>query len=347
MTDKIQIIPLTEDALNRYRITHPDRDLRPLLRRLHRLGAFIPSSDDPASRAEHEREVEMCKLELIKWRSGIQRIMGTVENLNRQRLAYLERAKETVERTEELRATLDSEKILLARRRRERDEQIKCDEVAAKITAKGKTRLELDEQISSLQQSLADHKASHELYTQTVQARVDLFSQITALVDEVRNTKLPIDPQASLEEVPPEEEGMDVDDSSTAAAAAAASSSSARLNASALPFQPTKSSTSATSAPSTRNTSPVPTGSSMKPPPASHGLPTRPSRSAGTTSLSASNHKIPSRPSTLRSVTTPVAGSLEEGELGAEEEGEVNEDARGSKRSAATESRSRSTRARR
>ena len=108
----------------------------------------------------------MCKLELIKWRAGIERIMGSVANLKRQREVYLKRAEDTgelrhaaliviqltrysVKRTEELRATLEGEKVLLARRRRERDEQIKCDEIAAKITVKGKTRKELDEWVAS------------------------------------------------------------------------------------------------------------------------------------------------------------------------------------------------------
>ena len=108
----------------------------------------------------------MCRLELIKWRAGIERIMGSVGNLQRQREVYLKRAQDTgelslpllfhefshngvlVKRTEELRATLDGEKVLLARRRRERDEQIKCDEIAAKIIVRGKTRKELDEWVT-------------------------------------------------------------------------------------------------------------------------------------------------------------------------------------------------------
>ena len=36
----------------------------------------------------------MCRLELIKWKSGIERIMGSVENLKRQKGVYLRRAKE-------------------------------------------------------------------------------------------------------------------------------------------------------------------------------------------------------------------------------------------------------------
>ena len=48
-------------------------------------------------------------------------------------------------RTDELRQTLEEEKLLLATRRRERDRMIRCDEVAAKVTARGKSRQELDE----------------------------------------------------------------------------------------------------------------------------------------------------------------------------------------------------------
>lgn len=36
---------------------------------------------------------------------------------------------------------------MLETRRRERDRQIKCDEIAAKITARGKNRQELDEYV--------------------------------------------------------------------------------------------------------------------------------------------------------------------------------------------------------
>jgi hypothetical protein len=50
-----------------------------------------------------------------------------------------------VSKTDELRQTLEEEKVLLATRRRERDRMIKCDEVAAKVTARGKNRQELDE----------------------------------------------------------------------------------------------------------------------------------------------------------------------------------------------------------
>lgn len=53
-----------------------------------------------------------------------------------------------VNKTGSLRQTLDEEQVLLATRRRERDRMIKCDEVAAKITARGKNRQELDEYVS-------------------------------------------------------------------------------------------------------------------------------------------------------------------------------------------------------
>jgi hypothetical protein len=50
-----------------------------------------------------------------------------------------------VSKTEVLRQTLEEEKTLLETRRRERDRMIKCDEVAAKVTARGRNRQELDE----------------------------------------------------------------------------------------------------------------------------------------------------------------------------------------------------------
>ena len=91
------------DALNRFRITHPDRDLRPLLRRLNRLShtsilrraAAGPQSDDGDT--EDDAGMEMLRLELMKWRVSIERIMGSVANLERQREVYRERAEETGE----------------------------------------------------------------------------------------------------------------------------------------------------------------------------------------------------------------------------------------------------------
>ena len=55
-----------------------------------------------------------------------------------------------VSKTDELRQTLEEEKVLLATRRRERDRMIKCDEVAAKLIARGKNKQELDEYVTVL-----------------------------------------------------------------------------------------------------------------------------------------------------------------------------------------------------
>jgi hypothetical protein len=48
-------------------------------------------------------------------------------------------------RAEALHSTLAQEKELLAKRLKERDHRLQCDEVAGRITAKGKSRQQLDE----------------------------------------------------------------------------------------------------------------------------------------------------------------------------------------------------------
>lgn len=88
------------DALNRFRITHPDRDLRPLLRRLHRLQhpKLSPNQDEGGPIVEDEeqaRERESLKLEVLKWKANVERLLGSVGNLERQRAVYLRRAEET------------------------------------------------------------------------------------------------------------------------------------------------------------------------------------------------------------------------------------------------------------
>lgn len=50
-----------------------------------------------------------------------------------------------VARTEALKQTLAEEKAQLAHGLAERDHRVKCDEVAKKILARGKTRKELEE----------------------------------------------------------------------------------------------------------------------------------------------------------------------------------------------------------
>ena len=109
MTERPPIVPFSEDSLNRFRITHPDRDLRPLVRRLHRLPHLAsasqsndqdqnPDQDAHANGAfDVETEREMVRLELLKWRAGVERVMASVGNLQRQRETYFSRAQATGE----------------------------------------------------------------------------------------------------------------------------------------------------------------------------------------------------------------------------------------------------------
>ncbi|RSH94997.1 hypothetical protein EHS25_000082 [Saitozyma podzolica] len=363
--------PLSEDALNRFRITHPDRDLRPLLRRLHRLPHLsktspnddAPNTDDSSSAAEeHAREREMVRMEVYKWRAGIERVMGSAANLGRQREVYLRRAEETAARTEQLRETLLEEKALLGKKLRERDHRLQCDEVAKRIIDKGRSRQQLDEQIALLQQELSAQASSHAIFVQTAQDRAALFSRIGPIASEVIALRLPESAN---------EEKMDVDESSPPPLP-----SSSKLSAAAMPFQPgSKGSSSRGGTPAPNlNSAAIPAASG--PASASHRpssssdssrtgtsattkyvLPARPSRpnaggSSSATSVppsrSASGRtqgmsSLPARPSALRSSTTPAAAAaggrkgqggpgLEEGEVGGDEEdGEVAEVAEKSK----------------
>lgn len=80
------------DAIGRFRIIHPDKDSRPLARRLHRYAAAT-SSDAVSADLDHERE--MIRLEAMKWKLGVERVLGSVKNLERQRGTYQARAEET------------------------------------------------------------------------------------------------------------------------------------------------------------------------------------------------------------------------------------------------------------
>ncbi|WWC63971.1 uncharacterized protein I303_106577 [Kwoniella dejecticola CBS 10117] len=342
--------PFKEDALNRFRITHPDRDLKPLIRRLHRLPLLAATPD--GSEVDVELERELVRMELLKWRSGIERILGSINNLERQTEIYKRQTQDTVNKTEQLRLTLAKEKEELERKRKLREHQVKCDEIAKRILARGKGRKELDDQISNLQSSLEDHKASHALCLQTTQARLDKFNQITDLIDECRSLKLPIEPASSIEDLPTDDQKMDVDISTASSPAIAGSS---KLNLSALEFQPSVAPSVITTAPSTTKSAPSRSSSAqpissntntsantntntLKPPSSGHLLPSRPaqrSSSGGSTNTSTngapkltrqgSNPGLPARPSALRSSPTPATlhgGSLEDGEVGPEE-GEV------------------------
>ena len=108
-----QTNPDVSDALTRYRVTHPDRDLRPLLRRLHRLpflrqhllSTRLKASSATELTAEETEEVddevslenELVRLEVMKWRAGVEKTLAGVRNLERQKEGYLRLAEETSE----------------------------------------------------------------------------------------------------------------------------------------------------------------------------------------------------------------------------------------------------------
>ncbi|KAK4687690.1 hypothetical protein P7C73_g2432, partial [Tremellales sp. Uapishka_1] len=285
--------PFSEEQLNRFRIVHNDKDLRPLLRRLHRL----PVDDDD--------EKDMLRIELLKWRSGIERLIGSVRNLERQKAVYMKKAQETVQYTESVTNTLREEQGLLVQRQRERDQHIKCDEIAGKIRSRTRTRKELDDEIAALQTSVAAHRASHSIYLETISSRIATFSQITKLVEDVRSMKLPLEVAASLPhtstscEEPTlvtQEDKMQIDQPP--------SGNSTKLNSMALPFAPD----SRPKPSSTQSTS------------IAHPLPTRPTASRTATATTAAV------------ATKSAGGHFEEGELENEEEdGEVAE-VKGAKR---------------
>ena len=88
------------DAINRYRITHPDRDLRPLLRRIHQLplinGSSIDATEqDDDTKEQNKMEVEMTRIELYKWKATVERLLASARNLDRQAEKYRKGAEET------------------------------------------------------------------------------------------------------------------------------------------------------------------------------------------------------------------------------------------------------------
>ncbi|WWC91144.1 uncharacterized protein L201_006085 [Kwoniella dendrophila CBS 6074] len=356
--------PFKEDALNRFRITHSDRDLKPLIRRLNRLSVLSSTvNDNNNDDVEVEMERELVKMELLKWKLSIERILGSINNLNKQSEIYKKQTIDTVTRTEQLRAALVREKEELENKRKLREHQVKCDEIAKRILVRGKTRKELDEQISNLTESLKDHQNSHSLYIEISQSRLNTFNEITRLINECKSLKLPIEPTSTLDDIIPQQqnqqnnEKMDIDPLITVSS----SSSSSKLNLSALEFQPSipsgaspmiktdsTSSTSNKKAAATSNRASAPpqqptNTNNLKPPSSGHLLPSRPTKSNSSNSTTttgssklkrqgSSGPTLPNRPTNLRSSTTPASlhgpgphtgGSLEDGEVGPEE-GEVN-----------------------
>jgi hypothetical protein len=74
-----------------------------MLRRLYRLHKAPPVPDpnneheitDQTALEDPERERDLLKLELLKWKISTERIMASVANLERQRDTYLRRAADT------------------------------------------------------------------------------------------------------------------------------------------------------------------------------------------------------------------------------------------------------------
>jgi len=69
-----------------------------LLRRLHHLDAPIDASLAAANGNELDDaslERDVTRLEVLKWKATVERVMGSVENLKRQEAVYRRRAEET------------------------------------------------------------------------------------------------------------------------------------------------------------------------------------------------------------------------------------------------------------
>jgi hypothetical protein len=180
------------DAYNHFRITHPDRDLRPIIKRIHRLATPSASASGSSGNApteghdasatgqgtaapsteegDEEQERELVKLDLQRWKATIERIMGSVGNLEQQKGSFEEDVRKTREsvwrvpchtrpavscrtarltdpgaRIDSAKATLTEDKAVLSKKRKERDEMVECDKVTKKIKARGKTRAQLEE----------------------------------------------------------------------------------------------------------------------------------------------------------------------------------------------------------
>ena len=167
-------------------------------------------------------------------------------------------------------------------------------------------------QIANLEQSITEHRASHAAYLQTAQSRIDTFSAISKLVEDVRAAKLPVDnTQADDEPQPQTITPMEIDEPVVIP----------KLSAQALPFQPKPAPQAKPAHLPARPTPTAPASANLPKLPSSGTLAPPPSRVSSST--------LPSRPSALRSSTVPGVArgrtSLEEGEVSGEEDGEVAE----------------------
>ncbi|BEI84382.1 hypothetical protein CcaverHIS002_0409860 [Cutaneotrichosporon cavernicola] len=290
--------PFSENALNRFRITHPDQT-RSLARRLNRL-PHLPQTNLEAKN-DAETEVEIARLEAQRWKFGVERTLATVAALDRQRDEYTSKTADTVSRTEELRRIIAAEKEQLAREQAERDYRMRCDDVARKIQARGKTRAELQAEIEALEASIVEHREGFDAVLDVARRRVETFTRIGSLMEECRALKMP-----QFDDEAPE--------------AARESNPEPKLKPTALPFQPRVSGANAAptraASPAVRNPAPAP-GSRTPAATHGHGLPARPASRSG--QRYTTRPTLPQRPGGSRTIP-----GLEDGEVG-EEDGEVKE----------------------
>lgn len=74
------------EALNRYRLTHNDREYRPLIRRLNKA---------PAVDEQEDGDKEMLHLDVEKWRLHVERLMASARSMERQKREYERKKDET------------------------------------------------------------------------------------------------------------------------------------------------------------------------------------------------------------------------------------------------------------
>jgi len=99
LKQKLDSSLISTDSMIRYRLIHPDKETRPFAKRLHRyaaassLASSSTSESDAGDGLAHERD--MIRLEMLKWKSSVERMLGSARNLERQRETYVKRAEQT------------------------------------------------------------------------------------------------------------------------------------------------------------------------------------------------------------------------------------------------------------
>jgi hypothetical protein len=100
-TSKARTTLTLPDSMIRYRLIHPDKETRPFAKRLHRYAAASSLASGSTSESEAEgglaHERDMIRLEMLKWKLSVERMLGSARNLERQREMYIKRAEQTGE----------------------------------------------------------------------------------------------------------------------------------------------------------------------------------------------------------------------------------------------------------